>query len=719
LGVLGWLGLGTGTALAGSPEPSGAAPTGDASPVAPGTEGSAGSALEVSVQGERAPLVRSASQTTRERDVLAACPHRTGGDLLQEVPGVFITQHSGQGKAYQIFYRGFDAVHGQDLELQVAGAPVNEVSNIHGQGYADLHFVPPEVVSRITILPGNYSPEQGDFAVAGTIRYELGYEEPGVTAKATSGSFGERRVFLAYHPSQAPAATFAAFENQRTDGFGPDRAASRTSAIAQGAWEVSGGRLRLMSSGYAGRFDSPGVVALADLDAGRLGRFDTYGVAQGGFSSRYQLVGQYDAEQGDGARLELTPYAIRRVLELKQNYTGYLLDETHGDSTQLLNESTTLGFTGQYQHPLRWLSEGDGLTVGVSVRTDFIEQQQLDVSSAGSTVLRAVVDARIRATDAAGWLELALAPTRWLHLRGAWRLDGLAYAVIDETPASEARAGADPDAFARKLRPVSPGGQARSSMGTHSGPRATLDATLSPELHAVVSWAEGFRSPQARSLGDGERAPFTTVQSSEAGLRYATDGFLGTWSVFRTTLDGDLVFDAATTRNEAVPGSERLGSAAEFTARPNAWFVSSGSVTYTRATFRQSDATYAAGDELPYVPQLVLREQLAFTPRLGRLGQRELQGRLGTALTGMLRRPQPYGQFGHEVFLVDATGEVRLREVALGLDVFNVLDARWYDSEFTYSARWDRSGPARLVPERYVTVGAPRTILLTLSLFAS
>src|SRR5262249_25463672 len=92
----------------------------------------------VDVRGER-PLTRTASETVVERPVLQAAPHRTAGDLVLTVPGLYITQHSGEGKAYQIFYRGFDAVHGQDLEIWAGGAPVNDVSNIHGQGYADLH----------------------------------------------------------------------------------------------------------------------------------------------------------------------------------------------------------------------------------------------------------------------------------------------------------------------------------------------------------------------------------------------------------------------------------------------------------------------------------------------------------------------------------------------------------------------------------------------------
>jgi iron complex outermembrane recepter protein len=676
-----------------------------------------GEEINVEVTGERVAPPRSASGTTRKQDVIQAAPHRTGGDLLQIVPGVFITQHSGQGKAYQVFYRGFDAVHGQDLEFWVGGAPVNEVSNIHGQGYADLHFVMPEVVSQITVLPGNYSPEQGDFAVAGSIRYELGYREPGITAKGTLGSFGERRVFLAYHDKDASPGSFAAFEAQSTDGFGPGRAASRTSGVAQQNLKVGDGRLRLLATGYAGNFDSPGVVRLADIDNGKLNRFDTYGVNQGGFSSRYQLVAEYSGlrESSDWA---IAPYAVLRALKLKQNYTGYLLDETNGDATQLLNESTTLGVTAHYRHKVDWLSHQDTIEAGISVRNDWVRQSQLDVASGGSDrVLGTIVDAKIRAMDAAGWLELAVIPISRLKIRAGLRVDGLAYSVQDNTPATESRAGADPNAFARKLRPVSPGGQARTAMGTHYGPRMTVDGVITRDLHGMLSYGEGFRSPQARSLGDGEKAPFTTVQSMEAGLRQVTSTINGSISAFRTTLNNDLVFDAATTRNEAVPASERIGGALEFTIKPANWFVSSGSATYTRATFTQSDSQFHAGDKLPYVPEVIVRQDLAFTPTLGRIGARKLTARLGAALTGMFNRPQPYGAFGHDVFLVDAVTEVRLKEVAVGLDVFNLFDVHWYDSEFTYSANWNPGATARLVPERYVTVGAPRTLLATLSLF--
>ncbi len=674
---------------------------------------------EIQVVGQRGAPPRSASETTRGREIIQAAPHRTGGDLLQIVPGVFITQHSGQGKAYQVFYRGFDAVHGQDLEFWVGGAPVNEVSNLHGQGYADLHFVMPEVVSELRILPGNYSPEQGDFAVAGSIRYDLGYAEPGVTAKGTFGSFGERRAFLAYHPEGEAPASFAAFEAQSTDGFGPARAANRTSGIAQHIFKIGADRLRVLATGYASRFDSPGVVRLADIETGKLGRFDTYGVNQGGFSSRYQIVTEYSGGH-EGTEWAVAPYAIARALRLKQNYTGFLVRSADGDTTQQVNEGATVGLTGHYRRPLHLFSSTDDVEAGISVRNDWIQQSELDLGSVDERVLSTVVKAKIRATDVAGWVNLSVRPTARLAVRAGARVDGLAFGVQDDASASQTRpGGTDSTAFSQQIRPPGPGGQARAAMGMHVGPRLTVDGTLLEGLHGVLSYGEGFRSPQARSLGDGEKTPFTTVRSVEGGLRFGRYGVVGSISAFRTALSNDLVFDPSTTRNEPVPASTRLGAAAEAVYKPMSWLMGSGSATWTRATFSESDALYHVGDKLPYVPEVIARADLALTPVLGELLSRRLMGRFGLGLMGMFRRPQPYGVFGHDAFLVDAMAELRLKEAAVGVDVFNLFDATWYDSEFTFSANWTRGATPSLVPERYVTAGAPRTVLATVSLFVN
>lgn len=655
--------------------------------------------IAVRVTGARPP--RSASEAVRSREVLQAAPHKTASDLLSVVPGVFVTQHSGQGKAHQIFLRGFDAVHGQDVEIWVAGAPVNEVSNVHGQGYADMHFIMPEVVEAIRATPGTYDPRQGDFAIAGTVRYDLGYPEPGVTAQGTLGSFGERRVVLAYRPANAPETTFAAFEAQSTDGFGPARAARRTSAVAQATYDFGGAATaRVMASAYAGRFNSAGVLRLRDIEGGATDRFASYDPKQGGDSSRAQVVIAIESPDGEdeGSAFSVAPYFVARSLRLRSNFTGFLQDPIEGDSVQQTNDAITVGATGFYRKRLRLLSDHDAIEAGFSLRTDWIDQSQARLSSVNDRPLATEVDASVRAVDAAGYLDASLFISRRVALRGGLRVDGLSYAARDRTEGDT--------------------GAARSALGTHIGPRATIDVAALPGLHAIASFGQGFRSPQARSLGDGERTPFTRVLSLEAGARYREgDAIQSSLSAFHTRLTDDLVFDQATARNEPVPSTQRTGFALDLSLRPRSWIAAGASFTYARAAFTASDEVYHEGDLVPYVPQIVARSDIAFTPVIARLLARDLHLHVGAGLTLLVERPLPYGEVGHDVFLADASVGLRLRELQIRADLHNILGAPWFDGEFVYPSNFSRGASAELVPLRHVTAGAPRSVFVTASIF--
>lgn len=650
---------------------------------------------EIQVQAEpRAPR-SSAGDIVREKRVLVAAPHHTAADLLFVCPGLYLTQHSGEGKAYQIYYRGFDAEHGQDLEIWAGGAPVNDVSNLHGQGYADLHFLMPEIVKEVRCTPGSYAPQQGDFAVAGSLDLRLGYDVPGLSAKVSAGSFGTRRYFLGYSPKSSDGGTFAAAELYQTDGFGPSRAARRASLVTQAELTLPGGiAARVQASTFAGRFDSAGVLRLRDVETETLDRFASYDPRQGGDSARSQIV----VELRDGAhdsRWSLAPYFVRHGMRLRQNFTGFLLDHADGDSAQQLNDAVTVGATSKYHQPLELLSKRDSLELGFFARADWIRQSQLRLSSIDDSLLREEVDARVRAVDVGGYVEASLQPLKVLTLRGGLRLDGLSYAA-------EEHAG-------------NAAGQARASQGQHLGAKGTVEYRALPWLGLTASYGDGFRSPQARSLAEGEKTPFTSVHSYEAGVRVRdSQNTSASLALFQTLTSEDAAFDPATTRLERVPGTRRTGLSAELTSLPTSWFTSSLSLTHTRAEFRESGQGYVAGDLLPFVPSWVIRSDSAVTPELGSVFGQTVTGRLGWGLTFLGHRPLPYGEVGHDVFLIDAVAGARVERFELSLELFNLLDAHWYDGELAYPSSFGGQG-ASLIPLRHVTVGAPRSILLSLA----
>jgi TonB family protein len=662
----------------------------------------------VKVLGNKSPPPpRSASEITQERPVLSAAPHRTASDLLMTVPGITMTQHSGEGAAQQIFYRGFDAVHGQDLEIWAAGAPVNDVSNIHGQGYADLNFLMPEVVKRIRSAPGSYDPRQGDFSVAGSVWLELGYDEPGVTGKFTLGQFGTRRYFVAYHPESASEGTFAAAEHYSTDGFGPARASTRTSVVGQLETKLSDNvALRVMASTYATSFDSAGVLRLSDIDQGKIDRFGSYDPHQGGDATRSQIVTEL-SRADDESRLSIAPYFVLRSMRLRQDYTGYLLTpvtgtaeevraandaSAQGNSEQQTNDAITFGLTGSYHRHFKVFAPNDTFEAGLSGRADVVDQAQDKLAIDSGSVTLPEVNSKVRATDVAGYADLAVHPISRLTLRGGGRVDGLAYSVQDD-------------------------GARRSAQGAHFGKKATVDVRLVSGLRAVASYGDGFRSPQARSLQQGQTTPFTTVESWEGGLRYQDDRMRATAALFRTDLSDDLAFNQVTARNERTPATRRTGVTAETVILLAPWFTASSSLTFTRAEFKNTDGGYHEGDLLPYAPQIVARTDMAWTPTFGQFWKRPLTGHFGVGGTYLGRRPLPYSEFGKDAYLVDALASVRLKEVELGLSIYNLLDLDWHDGEFSFASNFQRTNLPSLVPQRHVTIGAPRTIMGTLTIY--
>lgn len=652
-------------------------------------------AYDVTVRA--AAPARSASESLRDRAALNTAPHRTADELLALVPGMFVTQHGGEGKAFQLFYRGFDAVHGQDVEVWAGGIPVNEVSNIHGQGYADLHFLPVELVQQVRALPGSFDPKQGDFAVAGSLHLKLGYDEPGITTKAASGSFGMRRLFLGYRPETADASNFVGVELYHTDGFGPARAADRGSAVAQTTWQATDSvRARLFASAHAGRFESAGVVRLRDLQTEDFNRFSTYDPNQGGSGTRLQTLFELSGDE-PGLRSSLAVYGIRRGLRLRQNFTGFATD-ARGDGQEQINDAHTLGAYGALRKRVAWLSPLDAVEAGFFARADWIDQAQRQVAQLDGRVIKRSVDARVMATNVAAYLDVALRPLPRLSLRGGVRADALSYGIRDRDADGEMVA-------------------ARDAHGLHLGKKLTADVRLWKSGNLLLSYGEGFRSPQARSLVQGQTTPFATTRGFEAGVRTTSTWGAASLAAFATRLSDDLVFDQTTARNEAVPGTQRWGATTDVTWRFLRECQASAGATYTRAHFHKSDARVSKGELLPYVPQLVSRLDLLWVHSWATFANHALVSEVGSGWSLLARRPLPYGEMGEDVFLVDAAVRLRWGPLGAALEIFNLADQGWFDGQFVYAGNWDTNTAPSLVPERYVTVGAPRTVWATAMVF--
>ena len=659
------------------------------------------------VRGRRPP--RAASHWTLDIGAERAAPAAgaTAAELLPLAPGVHISQHSGQGKAHQIFLRGFDAAHGRDVEIRAGGVPVNDVSNVHGQGYADLSFLVPEVVLKMRVLEGAYDPRQGDFAVAGSIDLDLGLSRRGLLARTSAGTHGLWRTMLAWGPRSQPEATFLAAELARGDGFGPARAWRRAGVMGQAVVGLTEGlRLRLLASSYAGRFDAAGVLRLEDYAVGRKGFHDAGAPHQGGDAGRHQALAELTLRRG-GTRARLAFFVVLRDMLLRHNFTGYLhlpaeLQASggatpQGDITEQIHEALVLGGQADYRRVISLLGRDHGLEVGVRWRHDRVDQAQRRLRAVDLRVWDEEVRADALVTDIGLYADLDVDLHRRVKVRLGLRADALAFRVEDHL-ATAAVDGA---------------GGRREAFGYHLGPKATLEVRPPGPLRLFASYGNGFRSPQALSLGQGESAPFTEVHAGELGSHLR----LGRW--LRATLTGfvtfvaeDLLFDHASGRTIATGATMRGGVTAHVHATPLPWLRGTLGGTWARAVLVET------GDVLPYAPPLVLRVDLDGERRLGTLRGWPLRvsGGLGLSLVGP--RPLPHGEETRSIALLDLRAGLTLGSVTLSVEIQNLADVRHMDGEFVYASSFQEptsSQPPTLVPARHFTAGRPLSAQGTLT----
>ncbi|MBL8922967.1 MAG: TonB-dependent receptor [Myxococcaceae bacterium] len=627
-------------------------------------------------------LSRSASELTITQDVVQAAPRSGATDLLRLVPGLVASQHSGEGKAHQLFLRGFDAVHGQDVELNVAGVPVNEVSHLHALGYADLNWLIPDAVREVRVTEGSSRAWQGDFAVAGTVRYELGLEERGVTVATSFGSFNRARVFLGVRPFDAPD-TFAAAELVRGDGFGARRAFRRASALGQVVVPLDGVRLRLFVGSAAGAFESPGVVRDDANVAGRADFFDAFGAHQGGASSRHQALLGVELRHDTGRTL-VEAFGALSELSLRNNFTGFT-SGAEGDGLEQRQRDGLVGGRVEHHRHLTLWGHTFSLDLGLGVRRDGITQSQRSYRESDGDALAPTIDAQVTQTAGNAWTELSLAPGPWRFLLGG-RADALGFDVVD----------------LRGRRPRV------GAFGVHWGLKAGVERRLGERVRLFANYGDGFRSPQARSLADGEVAPFVSVRSAELGASLELPRVVTRLVLFGSHVANDVFFDHTVGTTVSLGPSLRGGASLVVTARPLDGWVLTGSFTGAHARVATSGAL------LPYFAPLVGRLDTGYS-RDVTLGAHRFTGRVGTGLTLIGARPLPFGDFSRAVFLADARASVRWQAIELVFDVQNVFDARWRDGEFTYASRWEPDRSSQL-PARHFTAGAPRTFTLTLEL---
>jgi len=637
--------------------------------------------------------------------------------ILENIPGLIVTQHSGEGKANQYFLRSFNLDHGTDLALEVDDMPVNMPTHAHGQGYSDFNFVIPELAADLHYKKGPYYADEGDFATAGTARVGLVND---VSSSATVG-FGEdgyRRGLFMGSTGLLGGTLLGAGEVYHNDGpFDVPDDYNRLNGVARYFRGDAQDYFTLTAMAYSGKWNSTDQVPLRAIAEGLIDRFGSLNPTDGGVSTRSSLSFSR-VKRTDDDQLQVSAYVIRYKLDLWSTFTYYLRDPINGDQMLQHDDRVVYGFKASKS----WFTSIFGAPttnlIGVQARID-------DIKDVGifSTVERQIIGT----TQNAGVLEsngalYAESSTQWLeHVQTTLgvREDQFDFDVKDKmlNPDGSCNINSDPlgcDTGTQRASIFSP------KLGLILGPWA--------KTTYFINIGDGYHSNDARGVTrSGQNpdqspvTPLTRATSGEVGVATRIIPNLDTrLDVFELKLKSELVFDGDAGVTSPSGATTRTGIEWGNTYHINDWLSAELNTAFTRARFDHNSAPDDLGcaDAAPSNPcTLALGIVGRYIPNsptnvtnVGLTAQRDSGwfGALRARHFGESPLVEDDSAKSPAYTTVDAQIGFHAAKWLAALDVFNIANVKWNDIEYYYVSRLRNE--ASPVADYVVHPGVPRTV---------
>ncbi len=651
--------------------------------------GADGSLEEVVVYGRAERLLGQAVSATEGvvgYDDIQLPPMLRVGELVEAVPGMVATQHSGTGKANQYFIRGFNLDHGTDFAVSVEGVPVNLRTHGHGQGYLDLNFLIPELVQTTRYMRGPHSVRVGDFSSAASVDFSLYDTLEAPVTSVTLGEHGYRRGYAAGSADVWHGVLSGALDVGRYDGpWKLDEDLEQHKLFLVYSAPVGAASLRLTLQGYDSTWRATDQVPRRAVRSGTIDRLGFVDGDLGGDASRWALTARLDMQ-----RWSLQAYAVDYDFTLYSNFTYFLENPDDGDEFEQRDGRRLYGlqFSSTDPDPVR--PGGLGLRWGGEFRFDDIDDLGLFATRARQRLATVRRD-RVEELSAGAWVEahwqIAERLRATLGLRGDWY-------------------DWDVEAF----RSANSG----SGSDTLLSPKLSLAWGIAENAEVYLNYGRAFHSNDVRGAtisvdplsGDAVDDVPVLVRSSggELGLRLEHGrAFNTTLNAFWLELDSELVYvgDAGTT--EANDGSTRHGFEAAFFWQATDWLALNAAWTITDARYKTDQG---GGREIPgaveqtatFGANAAWRNGLSLSMRARWLGEAPLT--------------EDRAVRSSSSFLVNAGAAYQVGNAEWRLDVFNALDSEDDDISYFYASRL-AGEPADGVEDVHLHPLEPRTVRVT------
>lgn len=641
----------------------------------------------------------AASAGTVTAKLLENRPALRPGELLEFVPGVIVTQHSGDGKANQYFLRGFNLDHGTDFSTSVAGMPINMRTHAHGQGYTDLNFLIPELVERMGYKKGPYYAELGDFANAGAAQIDLFNTLPRGIASLTVGANQFTRALVAgsteISTDMNEGPLLYAVELSRNNGpwENPENFHKSNGLLRYSHGDKDNG-FSITGMAYSARWDATDQIPQRAVDDNLLDRFDALDSSDGGETHRYSL--SFDGARSDAnGRSDLTLYAVKSDLNLFSNFTYFLDNPVDGDQFEQAEQRRMIGGATSRTWFGNFLGNKSDTRIGAEGRYDQLDPVALYATAQRerlATTRKDSVDeasAGIYVSNTTHWRD-------WLRSVAGARVDAYHFSVdslIEENT-----------------------GSANDSI---TSPKLSMILGPWAQTEFFLNYGEGFHSNDARgttqhlTVKDHQPTepvtPLVKARGSEIGARSElVPGLQSSLAVWQLKLDSELVFVGDAGDTEPTRGSKRYGIEWSNHYIASDWLLIDMDVSASHARF----TGHSADDSGNHVPGAV--DKIAS---------------LGVSLTdlGPWFAELQLRYFGPRPLIEDDS--VRSKSTVLTylrggyrvapdwrvtMDVFNLFDREVSDIDYFYTSRL-AGEPAAGVDDRHFHPVEPRSARVSLT----
>jgi len=632
----------------------------------------------------------SASQGVVGADEILLRPRLRTGDILEVVPGLVATQHSGTGKSNQMFLRGFNLDHGTDFATWVDGMPVNMPTHGHGQGYTDVNFLIPELVERIEYRKGAYYADIGDFSSAGAVQLTTFRRLDDRLLKVGVGEEGYLRALVAGGAPAADGDLLYAVQAHRYDGPWTDvsEELDRRNALVRYSRNEEERDFDVAFMGYDAAWRAADQIPRRAVDGGILSPLGSIDTTLGGDTSRYSVSGSLRQSLGRGW-LYADAYAIDYELRLFSNFTYWLDDPVDGDQFEQRDDRRIFGGQVSYVFPA---GDAGTHTLGASARYDDIDEVGLFLT----------VDRRRRSTMRQDVVEQ--------------RSLGLYYANERRwTERLRTILGVRADRYGFDVASVDPANSGSSS-DTIVSPKANLIYTLGNQIEVYASAGKGFHSNDARGTTitvdpvTGEAAervdPLVESRELELGLRaFAARKLNVSAALWYLELDSELLFVGDAGNTEPSRASRRYGLELPVYYRLNDHVTLDVELALTESEFTEDDP---AGNEIPGSIDRVVAAGIAFERPRGWYGSARVR----------YFGPRPLIEDGSarsgSSAVVNAAIGFKRGSLDLRLDVLNLFDSDDEDIAYYYASRLPGE-PAEGVEDVHFHPIEPRTARLHVS----